>query len=358
MQDSLRLFSSMNQQLRRFLPHERSTRTQNLALLVIGLFLAHSVHLDHLVRKWPLAAKAMSLTNRLRRFLSNMHVEVFSFYEPVARLLLSRFTGTAPVRLLLDATKLGSRHRLLTVSIAYRRRALPLAWSVHRGTSGVVPVSATIRLLERLAPLVPPSCEVVVLGDSGFGHAPVMRWLLDHKWDFVLRLRGTYCVRPDACAWCYVRDFRPERGGTYFVGPVVFTEAYALGGVHLVTHWADGEDDPWYLMSSRPVSPQTLRLYRVRMWTEGLYGDLKRHGFDLEATQLRRRDRLERLLLGVFYAYVWLIALGASVVKRGLRHLVDRRERRDRSYFRIGWDYLERRLRLEKPIPIRFEPYL
>ena len=89
-----------------------------------------------------------------------------------------------------------------------------------------------------------------------------------------------------------------------------------------------------------------------------LYGGLKGHGFDLEAMQIQRQDRLARLVLGVFYAYVWLIALGSSVVKRGLRHRVDRRDRRDKSYFRIGWDYFARRLCLGQPIPVRFQPYI
>lgn len=356
MQDSLRLFSTMNKRVRKFLPDERITRVRNLTLLMTGLFLAGSVHLAHVVRKWPLAAKTISLTNRLRRFLSNPRVEAAPFYEPVARLLLRRFAGTR-IRLLLDVTQLGAHHRLLTASIAYRKRALPLAWSVHRGTSGVVSNEATLTLLRRLARLMPSATEVVVLGDSGFGHVPVMHWLMEHGWDFVLRLRGCYWVKPETGSWCYVRDFKPEQGGTRFVGPVCFTDRHGLEGLHLLTHWAEGEDEPWYLMSSQPVSPQTLRLYGVRMWTEEFYGDLKGHGFDLEATRLGCTERLERLVLGVFYAYVWLIALGSSVVKRGLRHLVDRRDRRDTSYFRIGWEYVEYRLRLAEPIPVRFQPY-
>lgn len=346
----------MNKRVRKFLPDERITRVRNLTLLMTGLFLAGSVHLAHVVRKWPLAAQTVSLTNRLRRFLSNPRVEAATFYEPIARLLLARFAGTR-VRLLLDVTQIGAAHRLLTASVAYQKRALPLAWSVHRGTSGVVSDEATLRLLKRVARLMPAATEVVVRGDSGFGHVPVMQWLIRKRWDFVSRLRGSYWVKPEAGPGCYVRDFKPDQGDTRFVGPVCFTEAHHLGGVHLLTHWAEGEDDPWYLMSSQPVSPQTLRLYGVRMWTEEFYGDLKGHGFNLEATQLGCQGRLERLVLGVCYAYVWLIALGSSVVKRGLRYVVDRRDRRDKSYFRIGWDYIEYRLRLGKPIPVRFEPY-
>jgi hypothetical protein len=368
MSDSLRLFSSMKKHVRKFLPTERITRQRNLALLITGLVLARSVHLAHLVRKWPLPAKTSSLTNRLRRFLSNARLVPQRCYRPVCRMLLQRFERTT-LRLLLDVTQVGTRHRMLTVAVAYRGRALPLAWSLHRGTRGVVSNAATIALLERLVPLVAPSTSVVVLGDSAFGHVPVMQWLSAHGWDFVLRLRGCYrCYRVQepgtatageaSSAWSYVRDYRPAPGGRCFVGAVCFTAEHALTGVYLVTHWGKGEEEPWYLMSSRPVSGHTLRLYRVRMWTEEFYGDLKGHGFDLEATRLGGTQRIERLVLGVFYAYVWLLALGSSVVKRGLRPLVDRRDRRDKSYFRIGWDYLERRLRLGQAIPVRFQPYL
>jgi hypothetical protein len=34
------------------------------------------------------------------------------------------------------------------------------------------------------------------------------------------------------------------------------------------------------------------------------------------------------------------------VVKRGLRHFVDHKSRRDKSYFRIGWDWVVLRARL------------
>jgi hypothetical protein len=76
------------------------------------------------------------------------------------------------------------------------------------------------------------------------------------------------------------------------------------------------------------------------MWIDELHGDLKEHGFDLEATHLGSRARIETLLLGLAIAYVWLIALGSWVVKQGLRHLIDRRNRLDKSYFRLGWDWV------------------
>jgi hypothetical protein len=93
------------------------------------------------------------------------------------------------------------------------------------------------------------------------------------------------------------------------------------------------------------------------MWVEETYGDLKGHGFDLEATHLNDADRIARLVLGFCIVFVWLITLGSWVVKRGYRHLVDHKSRRDKSYFRIGWDWIERCLSLRRPILLRFQPF-
>jgi hypothetical protein len=42
--------------------------------------------------------------------------------------------------------------------------------------------------------------------------------------------------------------------------------------------------------------------------------------------------------------YLWLIAYGAQVIKRGQWRLVDRNDRRDYSLFQIGCNMLERSL--------------
>jgi hypothetical protein len=54
-----------------------------------------------------------------------------------------------------------------------------------------------------------------------------------------------------------------------------------------------------------------------------MFGDLKKHGFDLERTMLRHFIRLSRLTLAVALLYVWLASAGVKTVHAGLRHLVD-----------------------------------
>ena len=61
------------------------------------------------------------------------------------------------------------------------------------------------------------------------------------------------------------------------------------------------------------------------------FGDLKRHGFDLQSTHLRHIERLSLLTLLVVLLYLWLVALGSRILKEGTRWRVDRRDRRESS---------------------------
>jgi hypothetical protein len=80
------------------------------------------------------------------------------------------------------------------------------------------------------------------------------------------------------------------------------------------------------------------------MWTEEMFGDFKKHGFDLETTMLRHAPRLSRLTLAVAFLYVWLLSVGSRTIRVGLRHLVDRKDRRDLSIFQIGLRFIDRKL--------------
>ena len=93
------------------------------------------------------------------------------------------------------------------------------------------------------------------------------------------------------------------------------------------------------------------------MWVEEMFGDLKGHGFDLEKSRLRSTDKLHRLTLAVCLLYLWLVAFGARIVKRGLRKLVDRKSRRDLSIFRIGFDVAQRLIANAASLSIFLVPY-
>jgi hypothetical protein len=356
MRNNLRLYHTMIAQIGKLLPNERITRVRNLALFLTGLYLGRKVHLSVIVEEWHLPGKIPSLANRLRRFLDNPRVSVRHYYRSVAESLVNT-SRDLPIRLLIDTTKLGPKARLLMVSIAYHKRALPLAWSVHRGQQGWVVVKAQLALLQRVAELIPREREVWLLGDCEFQHVFLLSWLERWGWHYVLRQQGKIKVWQPGQTQVRLSDLGLKEGETRYLGWVYLTEKHHYGPVSMVLHWQKNEEEPWYLATDQDATWRTIKLYKVRMWIEEMYGDMKGHGFDLEATYMQDLDRLSRLLLGVCLIYVWLIALGSWVVKNSKRHLVDRNDRRDKSYFRIGWSWLKRCLAQDQPLRLRFVPY-
>lgn len=352
--NNLQLYHKMVQQFCQWFPKERITRIRNQALLVIGLYLSGSVHLSKIVSQWPLPGKDPSLVNRLNRFLNNPRLNVLGWYLPIARSMLTAL-ASRPIRLIIDCTKVGFNHRIMMVGLAYRKRTLPLAWRVYRGPKGHTTYQEQIELLRYVARMLPKDSPVYLLGDAGFQSVHLLNWLGRMHWRFIIRQPGRCKVWQSGESWVKISDIALEEGQTRTLGWVRLTEKHNAGWFWLVMHWEKGEEEPWYLVSNHPKN--LIGLYRLRMWIEEMYGDMKGHGFDLEATQLRSADRINQLLLGVSIAFVWLIALGSWVVKHGNRHLIDHKSRRDKSYFRLGWDWIARCFRLNKPIPIRFVPY-
>jgi hypothetical protein len=119
-------------------PAERVTRVRNWSRLLVGLCLSRSVHLSKIANKIPTTKATLpSATRRLSRLLDNAAVRVRAWYEPIARSLLERAAHEGgEVRLILDGSKVGFEHRLLMVGLAYRRRAIPVAWSWVRSEKG------------------------------------------------------------------------------------------------------------------------------------------------------------------------------------------------------------------------------
>jgi hypothetical protein len=114
--------------------------------------------------------------------------------------------------------------------------------------------------------------------------------------------------------------------------------------VSVLIYWQVGEKEPWCLATNLPDATLTVRYYRRRMWIEKMFGDSKKHGFDLEATMLHHTNRLSRLTLAVAFLYDWLLSVGSRTIRAGLRHLVDRKDRRDLSLFQIGLRFIDRKL--------------
>jgi len=353
-----RLYDTWCDRIKQLRPTERITRIRNMAWLITGIVESSSVHLSKIANKMKGQAQLSSQIQRLSRFVDNGRVRVREWYEPVASAILSRIVQAGQeVRLVVDGTKVGFGHQLLMVAVCYRRRTLPLAWTWVKGSRGHSSAYKQLALLAYVPSLIPSGATVLVVGDSEFGASEVLKQLDVWQWGYVLRQQPNWLVQAEPHQpWQRLESLLAQPGQRLWLPAAHLTQKYAYA-VKLLAYWQPGEKQPWLLATNLATSQAALRAYHRRMWIEEMFGDFKRHGFDLEATHLHHFLRLSRLTLALSLLYVWLVAFGSRVIKNGYRYLVDRTDRRNFSIFRIGYNMLQRSLANALAFNISLIPY-
>lgn len=333
------LYATLSERVNELVTGERVTRVRTLVWLMCGMVCSKSVHLTMIAQQIPGIGKKLSKAQRLARWLDNRNVDVRAWYAPLAQGLLEAAWRSQPlVRLVIDGTKVSQGHQLLMVALTYRRRSLPIAWTWVACRKGHSSGRVQRALLASVHRLLPEQAQVLVLGDSEF--TPLQDLLTAWGWSYALRQKGSHLVRcSPGDPWQPCRQLVSAPGQRRWLTDVHLTQAHQRP-TNLLALWPPGEDEPWLIATNLPTPALTRRHYSRRMWVEEMFGDFKGHGFDLERTCLRHFQRLSRLTLAVALLYVWLVAFGAKAIKAGHRHLVDRRDRRDLSIFRIGLDLL------------------
>jgi hypothetical protein len=334
-------------------PKQRITQVQNFVWLVVGIFHSHSVNISKIAGKVIGPAKNVSTVRRLSRFLANSAIDVRSWYKPIAKTWLqSQLERVGEVRLIVDGTTVGFGHQLLMISLAYRNRAVPIAWSWVKHIRGHSSGKQQVNLLRYVGTLLPKKAPVFLVGDSEFGSILVLRQLDRWRWFYVLRQKSnTGLWISEKTGWQALGSFVHQAGQSAWLQNAYLTQQ-EIYQVSVLVYWQIGEKEPWCLATNLPDQALTLRYYRRRMWIEEMFGDFKKHGFDLERTMLRHAPRLSRLTLAVAFLYVWLLSTGSRTIRAGLRHIVDRKDRRDLSLFQIGWRFIDRKLLRSIPCPI------
>jgi hypothetical protein len=354
-----RLYDTWKKRICELRPGQRITQVRNFVWLMIGIYQSHSVCLSKIGLKIPGKAMLVSTTRRLSRFLENPAIRVREWYEPIARYWLeAQLQCLGEIRLIVDGTKVGYGHQLLMVSLAYRRRAIPIAWTWVSHVRGHSTAHKQLALLKYVKTLLPRDAVVFLVGDCEFGPVKVLKQLDQWHWLYILRQKSDTCLWFHASnEWKPFSSFIQQAGQSIWLGYGYLT-ANEIYPTNLLIHWAVGEKEPWCLATNLPDRTMALKYYQRRMWCEELHGDLKNHGFDLESTMLQDFEKLSRLTLAVAILYVWLISVGGRTIHEGLRHLVDRNDRRDLSIFQIGLRFIERRLTNDFSVSVPLFNYL
>ena len=99
-----------------------------------------------------------------------------------------------------------------------------------------------------------------------------------------------------------------ERGQTWQEKGTLFTQHCAVKECTVHILWDKDCDEPWCLATS--LEGMTGSEYKLRVWQEESFRDLKSAGWQWQSSLLRNPEIAERVLLPMALAYTWCLSLG------------------------------------------------
>ena len=326
--------------------HRQTFRT--LIWMMMGVLLSRDVRLGRIAARSGLFGSVASIEQRYRRWLKNPRIKAQLIYDPAAKhLLFSR--KQRRMRIQIDRTIVDGRFNVLMVTLYHRKRAIPLVWRVLRH-GGSCSQRDWQPLLNRLDKLLSKRSEVIMLGDREFGTVDLMRFCHRKGWFFVLRVKRTHHVANPhqgfPLHWHTLASLLPFRTQPRYLHDWLYVQDAFLR-VHFVLTCAPDSDDPWLLATNLPPTPRVIREYERRFGCEEFFSDIKARGFDVEKTQLRHRDRFERLLIVLALLTLWLWGVARRLFVTGqFQTVIQARHRARYSHFQLAYRWLEHQILL------------
>jgi hypothetical protein len=301
----------------------RVTRLRNLTLLVYGILRSRSGCLSAIVRSWPVGpTRHIHRLKRLHRFLKNSSVPMLPVFRSAAAVIWPYRPGGKRARffpVVLDWTKVRA-FQVLFAAVPRKSRALPLAFGVYHHTR----LRHSQNKLERglctlVASLLPKGARPLFLADAGFGRTEFMRWLQQHGWDFVIRLR------PETLIHYRGRTVPLSTFDTFEGAPIMLSNVQYRGKNPVTINIVISRlgDSIWYLGTSLGDAEQTVAWYRMRFWIEEMFRDFK-STLGMRRAYLKHEERVARLLLGYQIAYLILSLIGLHVPRRWCKYFSSR----------------------------------
>lgn len=323
-----------------------------LAALISGIVGSQRTNFPAIAREVPDGTKRESRVKRFHRWVKNERIDVETYFMPYAETLLISLSHR-PLVLVIDGSDVGRGCLALVLGVVYKKRALPIAWLVVKGSKGHLPEELHIALVEQVQPMIPAGAQVIFLGDGEFDGITLQATIDGFGWEYVCRTAKNGVLFEDGEPFTFeeldIRPGDPPRS----VAEVLFThEKY--GPVRAIACWREGCKEPLYLVTNMDVAEEACYWYRKRFRIETFFSDQKSRGFHLHKSHLDDPLRLSRLMIAACLAYIWIIYLGALAHLEEWIGVIHRTDRCDWSLFRLGLELLEHFLDEGMPIPVAF----
>jgi hypothetical protein len=316
----------------------RRSRTKTIAALTVGLLRRQQVGQASIARGMDDNTTVKHRVKRIGRFVTNEAIDPWEVSGYLFDLMLPRERESL---ILVDWTDRGE-YMMLKASLAFQRRALPLAW-VHvrkweyEKSQNYVEEQFILELASRL----PADRRWVLVADRGFGRAALIRTLDEAGIQFVIRDADGVWVQHGAIEGVLNTWPREPNKSVIYRG-ATYHKTQRLT-VNLVVCHEEPAPAPWFLITNldRPAV-RVQKIYAKRMGIEEGIRDCK-SGLDLTSLRLSEPARMDRMMIIVALAmlFIALTAMASKARGENLQVSTSKRKAPPVSYFTLGCRILE-----------------
>jgi hypothetical protein len=312
-----------------FLPDLSQPQVTVLVLWSLGIVLAQSCGLTTVavILAYLLEASERTLRERLRDWYRDgsqkcgakrgdkrRSLDVPNCFPALLRWVVAWSPASCRhLALAMDASTLGQRFTILTISVVIRGCAIPIAWHIVEATRAGAWRPHWEALFAHLQGSVPADWTVIVAADRGLYAKWLYTTIQQLGWHPYLRInrQGQYCPA-GASTYRPLSQVVPSVGQRW-AGPVTcFATKDRQLSCTLLARWDKGYKDPWLILTDLPTSRADVAWYGLRAWIECGFKDSKRGGWHWEQTKMRDPRRAERLWLAMAVATLWVVSVGCQ----------------------------------------------
>lgn len=309
-----------------------------MSRFLVGLIHLRTVNYAELALSLNGEIETDSNYKRIQRFFRG-----FNFpFESLSKFVWSLFDQRGcEVVLSLDRTnwKFGKKNiNILMLSYCYGSMAIPLMWKILENKRGNSSQVERIELMEKFLNCFSLDFAVKLVADREFVGKDWLEWLDQKGIHYVIRIRKNQLMsisqRKKVQIWTRfkARELKVFRKPRDLFGLNLYVCGQALeGGDFLI------------LVSNLPLKKGVF--YYAKRWDiEVLFAALKSRGFQFEQTHVSEPQRIEKLVAMLTLALAWAVKVGEFITNRGENIPIKKHKRKARSIFRVGLDFIRKKL--------------
>lgn len=238
-------------------------------------------------------------------------------------------------------------------------RATPLLWkTVNKDQLKNNRNNFEDAILLQLRECIPEKVKVTIMADRGFCDIKLLSFILELKFDYIIRIRGNILVENEDNEIKKASDWIGKAGKAKTIRNAKITNG-KYDVALLACKQTKGMKEPWCIVSSRDEisGSWVIKWYEKRWGCEPYFRDTKDilFGMGLSHTRIKNKERRDKLLLIHAIATIILTLLGAAGERIGIDKYLktNTSKKRQLSLFRQGCIYFRRLFRMVKETAIK-----